>query len=74
MENSELAFLEALRNITVIQPIDPELRLHYNAQGDIYMATMQDHPRGTNYLVVNQEQYDNYFRYRVVCGNISKIN
>jgi len=50
-----------------------EYRLHYNDDGDITMCSMQQHPESTQYIVVTKEEYDNYFRYCVVKGQLVKI-
>jgi hypothetical protein len=35
---------------------------------------MQQHPANENYIVVDREIYDRYFRYRVVNGKLELIN
>lgn len=50
-----------------------EYRIHYNETGDIYLCTMQDHPENTQYIVVSRDEYDNYFKYRVVNGQLQRI-
>jgi hypothetical protein len=51
-----------------------EYRLHYNELGIITMCTMQNHPKDTTYIVVSQDEYDNYFRYTIVDGKLKKID
>ena len=52
-----------------------EYRIHYDNKGHIIMCSMQDHPESDQYIVVDKEIYDNYFRYdRVVNGQLRKIN
>ena len=44
-------------------PDDPlEYRIHYDEFGNITMCSMQQHPENSQYLVVDKETYDNYFR------------
>lgn len=50
-----------------------EYRLHYNNNGDIVMCTMVEHPESTQYLVVDKNTYDNYYRYIVVNGKLKLI-
>lgn len=55
------------------QPII-EYRIHYDTNGFIVGCTMIDHPDDSNYVVVDRETYDNYFRYdRVINGKLRKI-
>jgi hypothetical protein len=51
-----------------------EYRIHYDSKGSIVSCTMIDHPVNSNYIVVDKETYDNYFRYdRVINGKLRKI-
>lgn len=50
-----------------------EYRLHYNNNGDIVMCSMADHPESTQYVVVDKNTYDNYFRYIVVDGKLKLV-
>ena len=50
-----------------------EYRLHYNELGEITLCTMAGHPASTQYLVVDKETYDNYFRYLIIKGKLVKI-
>lgn len=52
--------------------ITPEYRLYYNDAGEITHCSMIEHAEGT-YVVVDRPTYDNYFRYRVVNGELKKI-
>lgn len=61
-------FDAAMRALTIIsEPI--EYRLHYDLGGNIVQCTMQKHPEGTEYIVVDKETYNSYAKYRV---NIEK--
>ena len=63
--------------ILLIKPIEPvriEYRLHYNEQGEIIMCSMANHPESTQYIVTSQEEYQNYFAYRVVDNKLKKID
>jgi hypothetical protein len=51
----------------------PEYRIHYTDGGDIYQCTMTNHPLDTNYLVVTKNEYDEYFHYKVVEGQLKRI-
>lgn len=62
---TEQEFLTALASFGEIIPDPIEYRLHYNEFGDITMCSMQNHPESEQYLVVDQEVYDNYTKYRV---------
>lgn len=62
---TEEEFLAALASFGEIVPDPIEYRLHYNELGDITMCSYQNHPSGTQYLVVDQEIYDNYTQYRI---------
>ena len=50
-----------------------EYRVYYNEDGDITSCSMQDHAEG-NYIVVSKDEYDNYFKYRVIKGKMIKID
>jgi hypothetical protein len=55
------------------EPEAIEYRLHYTNGGDIYLGTMQQHPATTQYLVVSKEEYERYFDYHVIEGQLKKI-
>lgn len=59
--------------LPVVPPV-VEYRLHYNDSGEIYLCSMVDHPDTPQYLVVTRDEYDNYFRYTVVNGQLTKID
>ncbi len=58
-------FLIALASFGEIIPDSIEYRFYYNDQGDITMCSYQNHPQGTQYLIVDQETYNNYIKYRI---------
>ena len=61
----------------LVKPVVPviiEYRLHYNDLGEIITCSMIDHPDElTQYLVVDEKTYHNYFRYSVVKGMLKVI-
>lgn len=65
--NSEF-FEEVNRLLALNTAPDPvhEYRWHYNEYGDITMCSMTSHPESEQYIVVDKDIYDQYFRYRVV--------
>jgi hypothetical protein len=71
--NSESELLKALNSMIVTEDEPIEYRLHYNELGDIYLCTMVQHPESTQYVVVDKETYDMYYRYHVVNGVLEKI-
>ena len=58
-------FNAAMASFGIIVPDPIEYRIHYDDFGNITMCSMQQHPENTQYLVVNKDAYDNYFRYQV---------
>jgi hypothetical protein len=72
--NSLSEFEKALAMLKPIVEEIKEYRLHYNELGIITMCTMQNHPQDTTYIVVSQDEYDNYFRYTIVDGKLKKID
>lgn len=72
--NSLSEFEKAL---AMMQPIIEEVkeyRLHYTEDGIITMCTMTNHPVDTTYIVVNKDEYYNYFRYTIVDNKLKKID
>ena len=72
--NTDSELIKALNQLIVTEDEPLEYRLHYNDIGDIFMCSMQQHPANENYIVVDREIYDRYFRYRVVNGKLELIN
>jgi len=55
------------------QPIK-EYRIHFNKNGFITGCSMINHPESEFYVVVDQDTYNNYFRYdKVINGKLRKI-
>lgn len=74
MSNNSLnEVLKAFDLLDPIKQLELEFRLHYDETGNIYLCTMQNHPKNTKYIVVTREEYDNYFKYRVVDTQLKKI-
>ena len=71
MNNDFWAEFTSLLNPASVEEL--EYRLHYNELGEITLCTMSDHPDSTQYLVVDKETYDNYFRYLIIKGQLVKI-
>lgn len=68
-------FWQEVENL--IRPVEPpevEYRLYYNESGDVVKCTMIKETTNELYIVVSKEEYDNYFRYRVVNGQLKKID
>ena len=72
--NWEDEFIKGIELIEIIPEPVIEYRLHYNENGDIYMCSMTNHPEHTEYLVVDNETYNNYFRYRIKNGVLKLID
>lgn len=72
--NSETELFKALAEMQDTPDPEIEYRLHYNAVGEIIMCSMREpHPESAQYIIVSKEQYDLYFRYRVVDGKLKLI-
>jgi hypothetical protein len=70
----DLEFLNALYSLTPLIEEPIEYRLHYDDTGGITMCSKQKHPENTQYLIVNELEYENYFRYYVKDGKLKKID
>lgn len=69
-------FEEILKAFTMLDPIpviEIEYRIHYDENGDIRYCSTHNHPENTTYIVVTEEEYNEYFRYKVVNGKLEKI-
>jgi hypothetical protein len=66
---TEEEFLAAMASFDKIIPDPIEYRLHYNHAGDITMCSSQNHPPSDQYLVVSQDIYTDYTKYRVNVEN-----
>ena len=71
---TELEFLEATQKFGRINEDPREYRLHYNANGGIYMCTMQNHPENTKYLIVDELIYLEYYKYQVIDNKLKIID
>ena len=60
---AEVARLQAASPMPVLAPA--EYRLHYDEDGKITQCTMRNHPTDAHYLKVTEQEYRNYFLYRV---------
>jgi hypothetical protein len=76
MSPEELKFWEEVEALTKPPPaIEIEYRLYYNSLGEITMCSMTtDVLSAEPYLVVNKEEYEQYFNYYVVKNKLVKIN
>jgi hypothetical protein len=72
--NSLSEFEKALAMLKPAVEEVKEYRLHYDELGTITMCSMQNHPQDTTYIVVSQDEYDNYFRYTIVDNKLKKID
>ena len=61
----EEEFNQAMASFGVITPEPIEYRIHYDDTGRITMCTMQQHPKDTQYLIVDRDLYDHYYQYKV---------
>lgn len=50
-----------------------EHRLHYDETGKITMCSKQNHPENTTYVVVTEEEFNNYHLYYVKEGQLELI-
>ena len=69
-ERDFLAEVEAL-----VKPLlaTPEHRLYYNELGEIVSGSTAEHLESGQYIVVTEEEYNNYFRYRVANQKLQLI-
>jgi hypothetical protein len=51
-----------------------EYRIHYDEFGNITMCSMANHPDSARYIVVTPAEYERYFEYVVVDGQLKKID
>jgi hypothetical protein len=71
---TEIEFLKAIEQFSPIVEEPREYRLHHNDSGGIYLCTQQNHPKDTNYLVVDEATYLEYQKYQVVKGKLKIID
>jgi signal peptidase I len=55
-------------------PTNLEYRLYYSELGEIVSGSMVDHANEGNYIIVTKTEYDRYFDYRIVNGQLKKID
>jgi hypothetical protein len=72
--NSEAELIKALNQLVQTEDIPIEYRLHYDELGNIYLCTMQQHPESTQYVIVTKEEYEQYFKYKVIKGKLKLID
>lgn len=66
--------IEALALIKETPTPTIEYRIYYDNNGSITECSMVNHSEKTNYITVDKETYDNYFRYdKVIDGKLRKI-
>jgi hypothetical protein len=63
--NWQEEFEAAMKSFGFIEPEPVEYRFYYDEFGHITMCSMQNHSKDTEYVIVNKEQYDNYYKYAV---------
>ena len=75
MNLEEIKFWQEVEElVTPITVETLEYRLHYNESGEITMCSMSNHPDSAQYLVVDKNTYDNYFCYKIIKGQVIKID
>ena len=71
--NNESELVKALEELIVTPDPVTEYRLYYDEFGNVVMCMMQGpFPEG-RYIVVTKEQYEMYFKYRIVKGKLELI-
>lgn len=68
MSNQEInsPLLQALAQLTPAADEPTEYRWYYDAAGEIVLCSMQNHPAGKNYVVVDADVYNKYTEYQVL--------
>ena len=67
--NSESELLKALSEMVVTPDPVIEYRFYYSNTGRItHCAMIPPYPDGDNYVVVNEAEYNQYFRYTIIKG------
>ena len=70
----ESEFLSAVQAIAQCTEEPVEYRIYYNTAGEITHCSMRNHPSDGNYIVVNQKEYDEYYKYTVENGMLKEID
>ena len=76
MNDSEADLAEIIKAFSMLKtPVEEttEYRLHYDELGNIIMTSMRSHPESEQYLVVDEDDFKNYYRYRVVNKKLQLI-
>jgi len=72
--NSELELIKALSQLVVTPDPVIEYRMYYDETGTIVMCMMQGpFPDNSSYVIATKEQYELYWKYRVVDGKLELI-
>lgn len=72
--SSESELLKALAGLVVTPDPLIEYRLYYDESGSVVMCMMQaPFPDNNSYVVVTKEQYELYWKYKVVKGKLELI-
>jgi hypothetical protein len=75
MNQEERDFWAEVESLICPAPaVEIEYRLHYNESGEIVMCSMVDHPETSAHVVVSKDEYERYFDYCVVKGQLTKID
>jgi hypothetical protein len=73
MNDSYKNLLLALQQIEVTPDPVPEYRFYYDKMGKITNCSAFNHQEGDNFIVVSQEQYDNYTKYEIRNRQLVKL-
>ena len=75
MNQEELEFWQQVEQLTAIpQQPDTEYRLYYNEEGEITHCTnTATEPTADLFLTVSEQEYNDYYLYKVVKGQLKKI-
>ena len=74
MSPAELELHKAFSSLITPVPQILEYRLYYNDLGEITSCSMQQHADNGTYIVVTKDEYDTYFKYKVVKGKLKIID
>lgn len=73
--NWQQELIDAFKLINDTIPPEIEYRIYYDKKGNITRCSMCEHINDNEYIVVDKETYDNYFRYdKIINGKLRKIN
>lgn len=72
--SSDSELIKALEGMVITPDPETQYRMYYNEVGDIVMCMMQaPFPDNKNYIVASKDQYEIYWRYKVVDGKLELI-